>query len=117
MVANDWFLKNQQLENGEPNRPTKYIVNTFGGSIGGPILKDKLFFFFNYEGQRLATNETVSAITPSASFLAGQVGYFDVNGNQVMLSPQQIAQLDANCTACPRPAWTRQCWITWALNR
>src|SRR4051812_28625678 len=103
MVANDWFLKHQQLANGEPNRPTKYIVNTFGGSIGGPILRDKLFFFYNYEGQRLATNETVSAITPSATFLAGQVGYFDVNGNQVLLTPQQIAQLDKNCTACPAP--------------
>ena len=103
MVANDWFLKHQQLANGEPNRPTKYIVNTFGGSIGGPIFKDKLFFFYNYEGQRLATNETVSAITPSATFLAGQVGYFDVNGNQVLLTPQQIAQLDAHCTACPAP--------------
>jgi hypothetical protein len=33
MVANDWFIKNQQVSSGEPNRPTKYIVNTFGGSF------------------------------------------------------------------------------------
>ena len=96
MVANDWFLKEQQLSSGEPNRPTKYIVNTFGGALGGPMLKDKLFFFFNYEGQRLATNETVSAITSSATFLAGQVGYFAQDGSQVMLTSQQIATLDAN---------------------
>ena len=96
MVANDWFLKNQQVSSGDPNRPTKYIVNTFGGAIGGPILKDKLFFFYNFEGQRLATNETVSAITSSASFLAGQVGYFDANQNQVMLTTQQILTLDQN---------------------
>jgi hypothetical protein len=68
MVANDWFVKNQQINDGDPNRPTKYIVNTFGGSVGGPILKDKLFFFFNYEGQRLATNQTVTQPTPSATF-------------------------------------------------
>jgi hypothetical protein len=102
-VANDWFIKEQQLSSGLPNRPTKYIVNTFGGSVGGPVLKDKLFFFYNYEGQRLATNQTVSAITPSASFLAGQIGYFDVNGNQQMLTSQQIAQLDASCTQCATP--------------
>ena len=69
MVANDWFIKNQQLTAGDENRPTKYIVNTFGGSIGGPIMKDKLFLFYNYEGQRKATNDAVSTITPSAAML------------------------------------------------
>ncbi len=102
-VANDWFIKEQQLSSGLPNTPTKYIMNTFGGSVGGPILKDKLFFFYNYEGQRLATNETVSAITPSASFLGGQLGYFATDGSQVMLTSQQIAQLDAACTQCAAP--------------
>ena len=71
MVANDWFIKNQQIASGEPNRPTKYIVNTFGGSVGGPIKKDKLFFFFNYEGQRLATNETVQPPRLPLLFLPG----------------------------------------------
>ncbi len=103
MVANDWFIKNQQVSSGQPNRPTKYIVNTFGGSIGGPIFKDKLFFFFNYEGQRLATNETVSAITPSATFLAGQLGYVATDGSTVLLTGAQIAQLDAACTLCAAP--------------
>jgi hypothetical protein len=102
-VANDWFIKEQQLSTGLANRPTKYIVNTFGGSVGGPILKDRLFFFYNNEGQRLATNETVSAITPSATFLAGQVGYMAVDGSTVILTSQQIAQLDATCTQCTKP--------------
>jgi len=101
MVANDWFLKNQQLTDGDSNRPTKYIVNTFGGSIGGPVLKNKLFFFYNYEGQRLATNRPVSQITPSATFMSGQVGYFAADGSTVLLTPQQVAQLDTGCTRCP----------------
>ena len=103
MVANDWFIKNQQVSSGEPNRPTKYIVNTFGGSVGGPVLKDKLFFFYNYEGQRLATNATVSTTTPSASFFAGQVGYFAEDGSTVVLTSDQVAALDAGCTQCPAP--------------
>lgn len=103
MVANDWFLKEQQVSSGEPNIPTKYIVNTFGGAIGGPIFKDKLFFFYNYEGQRLATNNAVSAVTPSASFLSGQLGYQAADGSTVMLTSAQIAQLDAACTQCSTP--------------
>ncbi len=103
MVANEYFVKNQQLTDGDPNRPTKYIVNTFGGSVGGPILKDKLFFFYNYEGQRLATNATVTQTTPSQTFANGQVGYFAADGSTVILTSQQIAQLDAACTQCPAP--------------
>ena len=102
-VANDWFVKNQQINDGAPNRPTKYIVNTFGGSVGGPIVKDKLFFFYNYEGQRLATNETIPAVTPSATFRNGELGYFAADGSQVMLSSAQIAALDATCTRCSAP--------------
>jgi hypothetical protein len=102
-VANDWFLKEQQLSTGQENRPTKYIVNTFGGSVGGPIHKDKLFFFYNYEGQRLATNKAVSQVTPSATFLNGQVGYLAVDGSTVMLTSAQIAQLDTGCTQCTAP--------------
>jgi Carboxypeptidase regulatory-like domain len=103
LVANDYFIKNEQIADNQPNRPTKYIVNTFGGSVGGPILKDKLFFFYNYEGQRLATNETVSTTTPSQTFLNGQVGYFAADGSTVLLTSQQIAQLDAGCTQCTTP--------------
>lgn len=105
LVANDWFIKEQQLSSDPPqaNRPTKYIVNTFGGSVGGPVFKDKLFFFYNYEGQRLATDETVSATTPSSSFLKGQLGYFAADGSTVMLTPAQIAALDASCTQCSAP--------------
>ena len=101
MVANDWFLKEQQVSTGQPNRPTKYIVNTFGGSVGGPILRKRLFFFFNYEGQRLATNDTVSAVTPSAAFLGGSIGYLAEDGSTHTLTPENIRTLDLTCTRCP----------------
>ena len=103
LIANEWFNKANQLASGEPNIPTKYIVNTFGGSLGGPIWKNKLFFFYNYEGQRLATNKTVAAITPSATFLQGELGYKGVDDNYHLLTPDQIAKLDQNCTNCTTP--------------
>ena len=51
-----YFLRNQKLDarnyfNTEP-RKTGFQNNQFGASLGGPILKDKTFFFGAYEGQR-----------------------------------------------------------------
>lgn len=102
-VANEWFLKQSQLTTpGEENRPTKYVQNVFGGTVGGPIWKDKLFFFFNYEGQRIATNEAVTDVTtPTASFLKDhELKYTDVNGDTQTITEQQIKTLDAGCTQC-----------------
>ncbi len=45
--ANDWFANNQHL----PKPPIRQ--NDFGGVVGGPIIKNKTFFFFSYEGLRL----------------------------------------------------------------
>jgi hypothetical protein len=45
--ANDWFANAA----GRPRAPERH--NDFGGVVGGPIWKDKTFFFFSYEGARL----------------------------------------------------------------
>jgi len=49
--ANDYFA-NQQ---GIPRQPLHF--NQFGGTVGGPIIKDKLFFFAAYQGDRFLTNQ------------------------------------------------------------
>jgi hypothetical protein len=43
--ANDYFVKSSQVASGQPNVPPKLNRNVFGGAIGGPILKDRLYFF------------------------------------------------------------------------
>jgi hypothetical protein len=54
--ANDWFLKREQIANGEPNKPPVLRQNQFGASFGGPVPMIKDFFFFgNYQGTRAAS--------------------------------------------------------------
>jgi len=98
-VSNNWFLKNSELSAGTPNIPAKYLRNIFGGSGGGPIWKDKLFFFGNYEGLRQAIDDVNTATVPTASFKAGNVEYYDASGNTQVISPAQMAGLDAGCTS------------------
>jgi Carboxypeptidase regulatory-like domain len=63
MNANDWFNNNTT-----PRTPKGFDnANQYAASFGGPIKKDKAFFFFNYEGLRvlIPTSQTVSVPTPA----------------------------------------------------
>ncbi len=54
---------------GKPNPALR--DNRFGGRIGGPIWKDKTFFFFHYEGRRFVSSSDVSRRVPSDLMKAG----------------------------------------------
>ena len=103
-AANDWFTKQAQAKQGQPNKPGQLTRNTFGGTIGGPILKDKVFFFFNYEGQRTRESASVTQEVPTAAYRQGILQYKDASGAVKSLSPSQVGTLDAPCVAngvCP----------------
>lgn len=103
-AANDWFNKQAELSSGLPNKPGELIRNTFGGSLGGPIKKDKLFFFVNYERQPTRENKQETLTVPTNSFRQGNLQYVDVNGNTDTLTPSQIASMDPKCSGngtCP----------------
>ncbi len=103
-AANDWFNKHTEVAGGLANKPPQLTRNTFGGTFGGPIQKDKLFYFFNYEGSRTRESTTVTQEVPTAQYAAGNVFYKDSAGGTNVLSPAQVAQMDAACTTnnvCP----------------
>jgi outer membrane receptor protein involved in Fe transport len=57
--------------------------NQFGGSFGGPIKKNKLFYFLNYEGARQSQSTTEYANVPTAAQLAGHLGTIQVPSSQI----------------------------------
>lgn len=79
--ANEFFNKLTEIENcpaNSPidcNQPSKLVRNVYGGTIGGPILHNKLFFFFNYEGQRQNEAVTETQTIPSAALREGIIQY------------------------------------------
>jgi hypothetical protein len=59
--ANDWFVNYDHLPKPEERQ------NDFGGVFGGPIIKDKTFFFFSYEGLRLRQPSTQETVVPDSA--------------------------------------------------
>jgi Carboxypeptidase regulatory-like domain/TonB dependent receptor len=63
------FLRNSALDAREftdPSNIPAYRRNQFGGTVAGPVKKDKAFFFFNYEGVRLVQGFSQSPTVPIA---------------------------------------------------
>jgi len=131
LVANDYFNKHSELQNGEPNKPPSLLRNTFGGSFGGAIKRDRLFYFLAYEGQRTRENAQVTRAVPSTALRDGVIEYdckhnpdgspnttlcpgntvaglsgasYTAQPGHQLLDPSQIASMDNNCSGngtCP----------------
>ena len=66
--SNDWFNKQNQVFSGTKNIPAFVNANQWGAAIGGPIMKDKLFFFVNTEGIRAVTPQQGQVYVPNLAF-------------------------------------------------
>jgi len=111
--SNEYFLKLSQVLANQPSEPPKLDKNIFGGAIGGPIRRNKLFFFGNFEGLRENSETPIVRNVPSSSFRDGVLMYrcftpAECPGGSVQgfasshpvaagwygLSPSQLAALD-----------------------
>ena len=86
--ANDWFNNNNGVA-----RP-KLIRNTFGGMLSGPIVKNKLFFMYSYEGRRDASQIPAPInYAPLPNLGQGIVNFIGSDGAMHQLSPADIAAI------------------------
>ena len=86
--ANDFFNAQTNLP------PTKLVRNIGGASFGGPVKKNRLFFFLDYELRREASGEQVSQPVPSDDLKQGILKYVSTKGQTITLNPSDIQNLD-----------------------
>ncbi len=87
LAANSWTNNRTGIA-----RPF-HLDNRFGGTIGGPIVKDRTFFFLNFEGRRNPDSVTVTRIVPTAEYRRGIIRSSS-NGAITTLDPNTIRQQD-----------------------
>jgi hypothetical protein len=120
--ANSWSNNFNTDSNGAwaPLPKAKLRWNMFGGTLGGPAIKNKLFFFVDYQGQRFDTPTSTATTTVfsaaertgdfsqlcKAGFDASGVCTSTTNGNVQLYNP--CASFTAVCTASSPAATTRQ---------
>jgi hypothetical protein len=88
--ANDWFSNHDGLGKSPLHQ------NQFGANLGGPILKDKAFFFFSWEHESLLSSSPTSARVPTMAELSGDFSADFPAGTQGIFNPATGAPFAGN---------------------
>ncbi len=99
--ANDTFLKADQGASGEANQAPKLLRNVFGATFGGPVKKNRVFFFLNYEGRRDAQGTSVIRLVPTAGLRSGNLSYDIAAGSTGTCPNPSTVQGTPVCTLGP----------------
>jgi len=68
-LRNNAFDASQPIDNLNPRQPA-FHLNQFGGSLSGPIVQNRTFFFVAYEGYRQSLGQTLTGFVPASGFRA-----------------------------------------------
>jgi hypothetical protein len=69
--ANEYFNKQTQLANGQANTPPPWTQNQYGFQLGGPVIKNKTFFYVSWEQYRQRTGSPFTTTVPQPAMLTG----------------------------------------------
>lgn len=89
----NYFFNNSAVSPENPNGIplTKLNRNVFGASAGGAILKNKLFYFGNYEGRKDRREDSTLRTVPSADLRNGITKYVRADGSTAVVTPAELA--------------------------
>ncbi len=101
--SNDPVTKANESRRGQPNKRPALRINQFGGRLGGPIKRNKAFFFFTYDGQRSNIPQVLdvpglgTAPAGALAILVPKLNTYQVGRKQdVFLGKADITLNDAN---------------------
>ncbi len=89
--AEDYFLHANDSPGNIAKKP-RSVVNEFGVSVGGPIRRDKLFFFGHYEGIRIALPIVTSTTLPTPAYQQYVLGQLAVGGTDPVTGTKLAAE-------------------------
>jgi hypothetical protein len=89
-VRNEVFNANTFKNNANGIRRGAFKVNDFGGTVGGPIIKDKLFFFTSYELMRHNDTPQWALTVPTAAERIGDFNHTVISGTNGRPTPVTI---------------------------
>jgi Carboxypeptidase regulatory-like domain len=89
-AANSWFNNRAGVAR------TPLVRNQYGASLGGRLIKDRAFFFFNWEDRKDRSGSAVTRTVPSETFKQGIVKVALSNGTVADLNAADIASVDPN---------------------
>jgi hypothetical protein len=100
LSANDYFVKQGELLQGQSNTPPDFHRYQEGGAIGGPIKKDKLFFFADYEDTQQQQFEGIKDYTvPTTAERTGDFSGFLNGPNPTIIYDPTLPDIGSGPTA------------------
>ena len=114
--SNEYFYKKSELEAGKSNTPPPYVQNQYGFNVGGPVIKNKTFFFVSWEQFRLRTGGVVTTTVPIQAFRQGD--FSALLGQGIQLYDPFSVQPDGTRTAyagnkIPQSEWSKAGTALW----
>lgn len=107
--ARNYFNPAANEPTGGPQQP--FHLNQFGSAIGGPIMRDKTFFFVDYEGVRETGAETSPSCVPTAADILANA---PTPGDLSSINP--VIQKLLALNPWPAPATSTDCYVNGGSN-